>query len=134
MMDEGKMEISDDSIAGLLPLREPTFYILLSLSAGSKHGYAILKDVTDLSHGTVKLSTGTLYEALARLLDQSLIERDLIPESTGKIAAGSKDHPGRPRKTYRLSTKGKAVLKLETNRLQALITAANQRLGSETAG
>lgn len=133
-MDEGKMEYSDDSIAGLLPLREPTFYILLSLSAGSKHGYAILKDVADLSNGTVKLSTGTLYEALARLLEQSLIERADLPESTENIAASEKDHPGKPRKTYRLSKKGKTVLKLETNRLQALITAANQRLGSETAG
>jgi DNA-binding PadR family transcriptional regulator len=128
------MENSDVSIASLIPLREPTFYILLSLTAGSKHGYAILKDVADLSNGTVKLSTGTLYEALARLLDQSLIERADNVELKGNIAASEKDHPGRPRKTYRLSSKGKAVLKLETNRLQALIAAANQRLGSETAG
>jgi len=134
MMDEATMENSDDSVASLLPLREPTFYILLSLSSGSKHGYAILKDVADLSNGTVKLSTGTLYEALARLLDQSLIERAAVPESARMIGGRSKDHPGRPRKTYRLSAKGKTVLKLETNRLQALITAANQRLGSETAG
>jgi DNA-binding PadR family transcriptional regulator len=128
------MENSDISIASLIPLREPTFYILLSLTAGSKHGYAILKDVADLSNGTVKLSTGTLYEALARLLDQSLIERADNVELTGNIAASEKNRPGRPRKTYRISSKGKAVLKLETNRLQALITAANQRLGSETAG
>ena len=133
-MDEASMENSDDSVASLLPLREPTFYILLSLSSGSKHGYAILKDVADLSNGKVKLSTGTLYEALARLLDQSLIERADNVELTGNIAASEKDHPGRPRKTYRLSAKGKTVLKLETNRLQDLITAANQRLGSETVG
>jgi PadR family transcriptional regulator PadR len=66
---------------------------LLSLSGGRKHGYAILKDVNELSGGTATLSTSTLYSALGRLLDQELIARvDLPPEAeTG---------PGLPRKAY----------------------------------
>jgi len=63
------------NIFQLLPLREPTFFILLSLASQEKHGYAILQDIKEISEGKVKLSTGTLYEALARLLDQGLIER-----------------------------------------------------------
>ena len=58
------------NIARLVPLQEPTFYILLSLRGGEKHGYAILKDVAEMSSEQVKLSTGTLYGALFRLLDQ----------------------------------------------------------------
>jgi DNA-binding PadR family transcriptional regulator len=58
-----------------LPLTEPTFYILLSLAPGKKHGYAILKDVKNLSRERVNMSTSTLYTAVGRLLDQKLIER-----------------------------------------------------------
>ncbi|MCO5206874.1 MAG: helix-turn-helix transcriptional regulator [Anaerolineae bacterium] len=48
-----------------LPLREATFFILLSLATTPKHGYAILKDTTQLSDGRVKLGTGTLYGRLS---------------------------------------------------------------------
>ena len=57
----------------LLPLREPTFFILLSISTEKKHGYAILQEVEALSNGKVKLSNGTLYGALTRLQEQGLI-------------------------------------------------------------
>jgi DNA-binding PadR family transcriptional regulator len=121
------MERQDD-ISKLLPLREPTFFILLSLSEGEKHGYAIIKDVADVSSGKVNLSTGTLYEALARLLDQALIER--VETDADKDDAVT--HPGRPRKAYRLTTKGERVVQAEMMRLHTLITAARQRIGLET--
>ncbi len=107
-----------------LPLTEPTFYILLSLAPGKKHGYAILKDVEALSGGKVSLSTSTLYSALSRLLDQGLIER-IADETTNKAG------PGLPRKAYVLSEIGRRVLKAETNRMQALVAAAHLRLGQE---
>lgn len=117
------MTTQSDNISDLIPLREPTFFILLSLAQGQKHGYAILKDVESVSEGKVTLSTGTLYEALARLLDQGLIER---------VADAAKDnHPGRPRKLYRLTARGLRVMQAETARLQALLVAAQQRLGAE---
>ena len=107
-----------------LPLTEPTFYILLSLALEKKHGYAILKDVTALSDGKIRLSTSTLYGALGRLLDQGLIER--VPseeeENTG---------PGLPRKAYILSQTGRRILEAEANRMQALVTTARLRLGGE---
>jgi DNA-binding PadR family transcriptional regulator len=114
----------------LLPLREPTFYILLSLAEGEKHGYAILKDVEFLSERKVRLSTGTLYEGLARLLEQSLIERvqDGIGENEGDEI---QIHPGKPRKAYQLTGFGMQVLEAETHRLRTLVSAARQRLGQQ---
>lgn len=110
----------------LLPLREPTYLILVSLATGKKHGYAILKDVEELSGGRVRLSTGTLYEGLTRLLDQSLVERiDEGPEDGG-------DHPGLPRKFYRLTGLGQKVLQAETERMQELAAIARRRLGTES--
>jgi DNA-binding PadR family transcriptional regulator len=122
------MKRQDDDISNLLPLREPTFFILLSLSEGEKHGYAIIKDVADVSNGKVNLSTGTLYEALARLLDQALIER----VETDADKDHPVTHPGRPRKAYRLTTKGERVVQAEMMRLHTLITAGRRRLGVET--
>ena len=116
-----------------LPLRQPTFFILLSLVPGKKHGYAILKDIEEVSRGKVRLSTGTLYEALARLLEQGLIERIDETASNGEEPDASQNHPGRPRKSYRLTRLGRRVLEAETKRLQTLIVAAQRRLGEERA-
>jgi DNA-binding PadR family transcriptional regulator len=57
------------------PLSEPVLLILLSLAEQPCHGYAILKDVEEMSDGRVVLSTGTLYGALRRMLDDDWIER-----------------------------------------------------------
>ena len=104
-----------------LPLTEPTFYILLSLAPGKKHGYAILKEVEALSKGNVRLSTSTLYGALGRLLDQGLIER--VSTDEDEIRG-----PGLPRKAYILSTIGRRALEAETRRMRALIALAQHRL------
>ena len=111
-------------IQSYLPLTEPTFYILLSLTPGKKHGYAILKDIKALSDGKVALSTSTLYSALSRLLEQGLIKR--FPDDAEHYTG-----PGLPRKAYVLTKIGRRVLGAETNRLQALVTAARLRLGEE---
>ncbi len=124
-MDEKERTIHTQvTPSSYLPLTEPTFYILLSLAPGKKHGYAILKDVQALSKGKVRLSTSTLYGALGRLLDQGLIER--VPndeeENTG---------PGLPRKAYILSKTGRRVLEAELSRMRALVATARLRLGEE---
>jgi PadR family transcriptional regulator PadR len=108
----------------LLPLTEATFYILLSLSTGRKHGYAILKDVSALSDATLVLSTSTLYGALGRLQEQGLIERveDGIETNNG---------PGLPRKAYQLTDLGRRMLEAEMTRLHRLVQAGEQRLGQE---
>ena len=104
----------------LLPLTEPTFYILLSLAPGKKHGYAIKKDVKSLSKERVNLSTSTLYTAVGRLLDQELIER----QSADDRDAG----PGLPRKSYILTELGRRVLEAEAGRLQEMVKEARLRL------
>lgn len=108
-----------------LPLTESTFYILLSLAPGKKHGYAIMKDVKDLSNERVNLSTSTLYTAVGRLLDQELIER----LSDDDQDAG----PGLPRKSYILTDLGRRVLEAESVRLQGMVKEATLRLSRDEA-
>jgi DNA-binding PadR family transcriptional regulator len=128
MMTRSKLQISE-----LLPLREPTFFILLSLARGEKHGYAIMREIDELSRGRVKLSTGTLYEALVRLLEQELIERIDEIEPGAKEPRAGQNHPGRPRKSYRLTQRGRRAIKAEANRMRTLVAAAQLRLGEEQA-
>jgi DNA-binding PadR family transcriptional regulator len=108
-----------------LSLREPSFFILLSLAPEAKHGYAILKDVEELSGGRLRLSTGTLYEALTRLLDQGLIERF---EGENQAEA----NPGLPRKAYRLTDAGRRLLAAEAEHMQTLAILARTRLGEQS--
>lgn len=110
--------------SGELPLTETTYFILLSLSPNPKHGYAIMKDVQALSANRVILSTGTLYGALKRLLDQGWIMRLDDADPKGNI---------RDRKVYKLSEHGQRVLKDEVARLNKLLTAADQRMVEEHA-
>ena len=130
------MGSQQDSIEAMLPLREPTFFILLSLApeaqnGGHKHGYAIMKDVESLSRGKIRLSTGTLYEALARLLDQRLIER--FNEPSGIDESPPDNHPGKPRKVYCLTRLGRRVLEADRSRMQALLETANTVLSNHVA-
>ena len=113
-----------DNIHSHLPLTEATFFILLSLAPGQNHGYAILKDVEALSAGRVRLSTGTLYGALKRLLELDWIERvdDDAPEPAG-----------RPRKAYRLTRLGRRILEAETARLRQMTRAAHLRIAKDQA-
>jgi DNA-binding PadR family transcriptional regulator len=108
----------------LLPLTEATFYILLSLSTGRKHGYAILKDVSTLSDATLELSTSTLYGALGRMQEQDLIER---VENEPGTATG----PGLPRKAYQLTELGRSMLEAEMSRLHRMLQAGGRHLGQE---
>jgi DNA-binding PadR family transcriptional regulator len=90
-----------------------------------------LKDVETLSGGRVKLSTGTLYGALARLLDQGLIQKSAEDETEAAIPSDAGSGEPRVRKYYELTQVGRRVLKKELHRLQALLAAARQELGRE---
>jgi DNA-binding PadR family transcriptional regulator len=103
-----------------IPLTESTFFIILSLAPGPKHGYAILKEVEALSNGRLLLSTGTLYGALKRLLDNAWIERVSDPEP---------DESNRERKAYRLTELGQRILEAETARLRRLVGVAEMQTG-----
>jgi len=108
-----------------LPLTETTFFILLSLVPKPKHGYAIMKDVHGLSRERIALSTGTLYGAIRRLLEQGWITR--VPDNARVSDVEQTLHPGRPRKAYRLTDLGRRILNAEVERLQALVAVARLR-------
>jgi DNA-binding PadR family transcriptional regulator len=107
-----------------LPLTEAAFFILLSLAPKPKHGYAIMKEVASLSHHRVSLSTGTLYGAIKRLLEQGWIE--LIDEAD--FMDSDPVEPKRGRKAYALTDLGRRILQAEIKRLQSLVTVAELRL------
>jgi DNA-binding PadR family transcriptional regulator len=100
------------------PLTEATFFILLSLAPEPKHGYAIMKEVKAISNGRIVFSTGTLYGALRRLLEQGWIKRVNDPEP---------NPTDRERKSYALTDKGRRVVNAEMERLRSLLNTAEQR-------
>lgn len=110
----------DRSLEQVLPLTETTFLILLSLSNQARHGYAIMQDVEALSEGRVHLSTGTLYGALRRLLQDGWIER--LDEQENPSLRSERN-----RKYYSLTETGEQVLENELQRLQNLVDAAELR-------
>jgi DNA-binding PadR family transcriptional regulator len=57
----------------LLPLTPAVFHVLLALSDGERHGYAIMSDVAESTEGRVKMGPGTLYGTIKRLLESDLI-------------------------------------------------------------
>ena len=115
----------DDMSSGVtmefLPLTEPVLLILLSLAGQPRHGYSILKDVEEMSDGRVVLSTGTLYGALRRLLDEEWIERF------------EEDDTSRGRQAYRLTHKGRRNLQLEVSRMKHLTRLASLRIAVKGA-
>jgi DNA-binding PadR family transcriptional regulator len=102
-----------------LPLTPVAFEILLALADGQRHGYSILQEVEDRSGGAVSLHAGTLYRALARLLESELIE-ELSTASDSRNA-------DERRRYYRLTARGIAVAKAEIVRLEGQLTAARSR-------
>jgi len=108
----------------LIPLREPTFFILLSLASGSQHGYMIMKDIAEMSDERVTLSTSTLYTALKRLLDQGLIRREDDPNASEN---------NRERKVYSLTAQGRGILEAEVERLDHLVVTARHRAVGSSA-
>lgn len=104
-----------------LPLTAPVMLILLSLADRPRHGYSILKDIEQMSDGRVVLSTGTLYGALRRLLDDEWIERMEEEESS------------RGRQAYRLTRRGSGHLQLEVGRMKHLTRLANLRIAAKEA-
>ena len=99
-----------------LPLTPAVFHILVALGDGEAHGYAIMQDVLQRTGGSMRLSAGTLYGAVSRLLEDGLIEEcEVRPD---------RDIDDARRRYYRLSNLGTRVLAGETRRLSELLRAA----------
>jgi len=101
------------------PLTPAMFQILLALADGEKHGYAILKEVEAHTGGEVRLSTGTLYGIIKRLLGDGLITecRDRPPA----------DEDDQRRRYYRLTPSGREVAVAEAERMERLIARARDK-------
>lgn len=91
-----------------MEVSEPVLLILLSLAEQPRHGYGILQDTERMSDGRVRLSTGTLYGALGRLLEDKWIERFKEQDRS------------RGRQAYRLTDLGRRNLQIEVSRLKHL--------------
>lgn len=103
-------------VTRFLPLSPQQFHILLALSDRERHGYGIILDVSERTKGALTLGTGTLYTALARLVELGLVIEADAP-------AGADDR----RRYYRLTPVGRAVLRAETSRLEDLVQHAHGR-------
>jgi DNA-binding PadR family transcriptional regulator len=109
----------------LLPLPPATFHILMALADQERHGYAIIQDVAERTDGELRLSAGTLYRSIQRMLEQ-----DLIAETNKRPAVGDDSR----RRYYRITPFGTAVARAEMRRLTQLVRLARARgLTPETA-
>ncbi len=106
----------DTSPESQLPLPPATFHILLAVADQDRHGYAIIQQVAARTSGEVRLSAGTLYRSIQRM-----VELDLIEETVERPAADLDDER---RRYYRISDFGRLVARAEAERLQALVQLA----------
>jgi DNA-binding PadR family transcriptional regulator len=105
--------------ATLLPLPTATFHILLAVADEDRHGYAIIQDVAARTNGELKLSAGTLYRSIQRMLEQGLIvEPRERPEP---------ELDDERRRYYRITPFGRAVAEAEARRLAQLVRMARNR-------
>ena len=103
--------------ATLIPLKHSTYQVLLALGDGDPlHGYAIMQAVAEMTNGSETILPGTLYAALARMVDEGLVEER---EVRSEDASG-----GPPRRYYRRTAFGRAVARAESERLRALLEIA----------
>ena len=102
-------------VEDLLPLTHVVYHLLLSLSQGTRHGYGIIKDVSERTGGRLELEAGTLYAAIKRLRDDGLITE----------TEGPRDADAR-RRYYDLTQTGRRVLRAESERLEELVDLARQ--------
>ncbi len=109
------MAIDPREVRNLLPLPPATFHILVAVSPEPRHGYAIIQDVAARTGGALRLSAGTLYRSIARMVEQGL-----ITETSRRPAAGDDER----RRYYRITPFGTAVARAEMGRLAELVRLA----------
>lgn len=98
------------------PLPEATFHILMAVAGEDRHGYGIIQDVLASTDGKLKLSAGTLYRSIQRMLEQGLlVETRDRPEDDDER-----------RRYYRITPLGREIAKAEAQRLQQLVRLARR--------
>ena len=104
-----------DAVDDLLPLPPATFHILLALTNGERHGYAVIQDIATRTNGELRLSAGTLYRSIARTVEQGLITEVAKRRTVADDAR---------RRYYRILPFGTAVARAEMRRLAGLVRLA----------
>jgi DNA-binding PadR family transcriptional regulator len=107
-----------------LPLPQAQFHVLVSLTAGERHGYSIMQDVESSSGGLVRMGPATLYGTLKKLVDQGLAEE------LAERPVGTDDQR---RRYYRLTPLGERVCGAEASRLSHLVRRTQANLGERMA-
>ena len=106
----------------ILPLTPTAFHMLVALATGPRHGYAVAREVEDLTDGRISMGPGTLYGSLQRMLGAGLIEECDNPGEHGLHAER--------RRYYRMTPLGSAALRAESERLLRAVHVAQERLGT----
>jgi DNA-binding PadR family transcriptional regulator len=102
----------DDEIERQLPVPPAVFHILITLGEGEKHGYAVMQEVAERTGGKVRMSPGTLYGSIRKMLEDGLIEE--------LFRRGAQADDER-RRYYRVTKFGRAVAAAEAERLTGLL-------------
>ncbi len=109
----------EPEVARLIPLKPNWFHILLTLSDGDRHGYAIMKEVSERTSGKIRLWPATLYGTIRRLEEDGLLEPSDYhdPEETDDER----------RVYYAITAFGSQVLAAEVRRLEELVRLAHTK-------
>lgn len=118
-MSDKFLSFSRGEVDELLPLPAATFHILLALAGEDRHGYGIIQDVAARTDGELRLSPGTLYRSVQRMLEQGL-----VVETDDRPAPEFDDER---RRYYRITPLGTAVARAEARRLNDLVRMARAR-------
>lgn len=114
-----KTQAPGSSPEAMLPLTPAVFHILLALADGEKHGYGIMKEVTQRTEGQMRMGPGTLYGSIGRMLASGLIEE------TGERPDPEMDDERR--RYYHLTNFGLRVAQAESRRLDQLLRIAQTK-------
>ena len=95
------------------------YHVLVSLGDGPKHGYAMMREISERTEGGVRILPGTLYSTLKRLLADDLVTECAPP-------AGETSTDAR-RRYYRLTSKGRRAAMQETDRMAMLVRIARAK-------
>jgi DNA-binding PadR family transcriptional regulator len=110
------MTFTQTDVSALIPLPPATFHILMAVAQEDRHGYGIIQDVERRTGGELRLSAGTLYRSIQRML-----ELGLINETDDRPAPEFDDER---RRYYRITSFGTAVARAETRRMAQLVRMA----------
>jgi DNA-binding PadR family transcriptional regulator len=105
----------------LLPLPQAMFHMLLALSEGERHGYALKREILQRTSGKLNLGSGALYGSINRMLEHGLIEE------TGERPDAHLDDERR--RYYRITPLGRRVARAEALRMRELVELTEARLG-----